>query len=52
MKVVDSEGNSLLHRAINNKDLFSAKFIINKGVYLNIQNKIKQTPLHRASLQG
>jgi len=52
LSLVDQDDDSFLHRAINNRSLFSAKWLFLKGVDLNHQNQKKQTPLHRAALIG
>lgn len=52
LAILDSEGNSFLHRAIDSRDLHTAKWLFSREAQLNHANKKKQTPLHRAALNG
>jgi hypothetical protein len=52
LKVKDRDGKTLLRHAVENGNLVMAKYIINRGVYVDDGTKSGYTPLHAAAYQG
>ena len=49
---VDEAGNTLLHLAVEDRDLAEVDRLINEGANINIQNEDGETALHMAAEEG
>lgn len=50
--VVDEKLNTLLHIAVENRDLLIARILINNGANPDVRGSERQSPLHRAAENG
>lgn len=49
---IDNEGNTLLHRAVINKDIASVEKLLKKDLDINHRNNRGQSPLHLATINN
>lgn len=49
---IDTEGNTLLHRAVINKDIGSVEKLLKEDLNINHRNNRGQTPLHLATINN
>jgi ankyrin repeat protein len=52
VNIVDSRGDTLLHKAAFNSKLRTVKKLIEMGLPVNVKNNRNSTPLHCAALRG
>ena len=49
---IERKGKTLLHEAVENDNLDSVKFLVEKDADCNVRNRQGNTPLHIASQKG
>jgi len=52
LRVKDADGKTLLRHAVENGNLATAKYLIDRGVYVDDGTRSGYTPLHAAAYQG